>query len=316
MKRVLLIAGGGTLGRYAAKELLRLGCAVDTICHAEMTECGENQRYFHAHADLSYLQSLLAENSYDGIVNFVHYPDVEEYKQVYRLLIANTAHLVFLSSYRVYADLQHPVTESAPRLFDVVKDEAFLLTEDYAVPKSKAEDFLTKECSGQNWTIVRPVISFSDKRFDLFTHYSDFVIKCAENNRPIELPECAKNLTAGLDWAGNTGKIIADLLFKKDAIGEAFTISSAQNLTWGEVAEIYSRLLRCEINYIPEAEFAAKYHPVLQDSWNYWYDRLYDRRIDNTKVLRATGLTSKDFVSIENGIKKELARYYERKNAG
>lgn len=32
MKRVLLIAGGGTLGTYTAEELLRLGHMVDVIC--------------------------------------------------------------------------------------------------------------------------------------------------------------------------------------------------------------------------------------------------------------------------------------------
>lgn len=31
-KSVLLIAGGGTLGKYTAAELLRLGCFVDIIC--------------------------------------------------------------------------------------------------------------------------------------------------------------------------------------------------------------------------------------------------------------------------------------------
>ena len=31
-KRGLLIAGGGTLGNYTARELLRLGAAVDVIC--------------------------------------------------------------------------------------------------------------------------------------------------------------------------------------------------------------------------------------------------------------------------------------------
>ena len=32
MRNVLLIGGGGTLGTYTAKELLRLGHKVDIIC--------------------------------------------------------------------------------------------------------------------------------------------------------------------------------------------------------------------------------------------------------------------------------------------
>ncbi len=34
-KRVLLIAGGGTLGTATAEELLAMGCAVDIICPEE-----------------------------------------------------------------------------------------------------------------------------------------------------------------------------------------------------------------------------------------------------------------------------------------
>ena len=73
MKKVLLIAGGGTLGLYTAKELLRLGHAVDIICLDEMTSDNENLRFFKANATVEYLKELFALNRYDGIVNFIHY---------------------------------------------------------------------------------------------------------------------------------------------------------------------------------------------------------------------------------------------------
>ena len=58
-------------------------------------------------------------------------------------------------------------------------------------------------------------------------------------------------------WTGNivnTGKIIANLLFKENTLGEAYTISSAQNLTWGEVAELYTELAGTEFEWIDEEE--------------------------------------------------------------
>ncbi|MBQ6707084.1 MAG: hypothetical protein IJN07_06245 [Clostridia bacterium] len=36
------------------------------------------------------------------------------------------------------------------------------------------------------------------------------------------------------------------------------------------------------------------------------YDRLFDGKIDNRKILAVTGLTERDFVSIEDGIRREL----------
>ncbi|MBR3966468.1 MAG: NAD(P)-dependent oxidoreductase [Clostridia bacterium] len=76
-KRVLLIAGGGTLGTYTAKELLSMGHKVDIICPEEKTSNDENLRFFRSMATYEYLSELLEKEHYDGIVNFVHYPDVE-----------------------------------------------------------------------------------------------------------------------------------------------------------------------------------------------------------------------------------------------
>ena len=303
MKKVLLIAGGGTLGRYTAKELLNKGCAVDVICLEDYISDNPKLRYFKAKADRNYLTEFLNDKYYDGIVNFIHYTSVDDYKPVHKLLCSKTDQLIFLSSYRVYADLQHPITESAPMLADVVKDdEEFLKTENYALPKTKCERFLREESGTKNWTVVRPVISFSDKRLDLVTVSGHEIIDAARSGKTVILPEAAKNLTAGLDWAGNSGKLIANLLFKKECFGEAYTVSSGQNLTWGEVADIYTRLTGAKFRWTEIDEYVNTGH----GGYGLFYDRLYDRAVDNTKILKATGLKKDDFTSVEEGIKIEL----------
>ena len=301
MKRALLIAGGGTLGTYTAKELLRLGHKVDVVCPEDKVSDNENLRFYKAYATLDYLKELFKENRYDGIVNFLHFSECEGYVPYHELLSRNTDHLIFLSSYRVYADLEHPITEDAPQLIDVIKDnERFFREEKYALSKSKIERFLKDNPYPKIWTVVRPVISFSARRLDLVLHSGETVFDAIKNGGTITLPLEARNLTAGLDWAGNSGKLIANLLFKKECIGEAYTISSAQNLSWGEVADIYTKLLGLKIAWEPIDKNI--------DDWRWYYDRAYDRRIDNSKVLRATGLGYEDFVSIEEGIKLELKR--------
>ena len=303
MKKVLLIAGGGTLGRYTAKELLSKECEVDVICLEDYTSDNPKLRYFKANADLNYLTAYLNDKYYDGIVNFIHYTSVDDYKPVHKLLCSKTDQLIFLSSYRVYADLQHPITETAPMLEDVIKnDEEFLKTENYALPKARCEKFLREESDTENWTVVRPVISFSDKRFDLITVSGHEIIDAARSGKTVILPEAAKNLTAGLDWAGNSGKLIANLLFKNECFGEAYTVSSGQNLTWGEVADIYTRLTGVNFKWADTEEYVKTGH----GGYILIYDRLYDRAVDNTKILKATGLKKDDFASIEEGIKIEL----------
>jgi nucleoside-diphosphate-sugar epimerase len=302
MKKVLLIAGGGTLGTYTAKELLNKGCAVDVICLEDYTSNNPKLCYHKAKADLNYLTEFLKDKYYDGIVNFIHYYVPEMYKPVHKLLTSKTDQLIFLSSYRVYAESKQPLTEESPFLADVVEDEEFLKSEDYAVPKAICEKFLREESGTKNWTVVRPVISFSDKRFDLVTVSGHEIIDAARSGKTVILPEAAKNLTAGLDWAGNSGKLIANLLFKKECLGEAYTVSSGQNLTWGEVADIYTRLTGVNFRWTDTEEYVSTGH----GGNGLFYDRLYDRAVDNTKILKATGFKNEDFTSIEDGIKIEL----------
>ena len=305
-KSVLLIAGGGTLGTYTGQELLRLGCTVDVICLEDKLSDHERLKFYKENADLDFLTGFLQNKHYNGIVNFIHYPDIEEYKPVHELLTAHTDHLIFLSSYRVYADEQHPVTENAPRLLDVSTDSEYLAQETYSVPKAQAENFLWKEAGGRNFTIVRPVISSSSRRFDVVTRGGRFLLNARESGETVYLPRTSRHLTAGLDWAGNSGKLIAHLLFKEETFGQAYTISSAQNLTWEQVADLYTELMGIHFEWV-EDDFYISHYQITGDAlWILLYDRFFDRTIDNSKVLQATGLTAEDFTPFAEGIRTEL----------
>lgn len=308
-KNALLIAGGGTLGTYTASELLRLGANVDVICLEDKESSDERLTYYKSYATNEFLTELFSKKHYDGIVNFIHYTDLEAYKPVHKLLTENTDHLIFLSSYRVYADLKHPITEDAPRLLDVTDDKEFLEKEDYALAKARAENFIRNESNAKNYAIVRPVISFSDKRLDIVTvNNVNFITEKIKNNSPLMLPEITKNKVAGLDWAGNTGKLIANLLFKKETLTETYTVSSAQNLTWGEVADIYTKLTGIRFEWIDSDKWLRHPEYIQNSYWATIYDRFYDRTIDNSKILKATGLSKSDFLTIEEGLKTELAK--------
>lgn len=305
-KRVLLIGGGGTLGTHVGEELLRMGCCVDVICPEEKTSDDPDLRFFRAKGTPEYLQELFGETHYDGTVNFIHYPEVKEYMAVHDLLAAGTEHLIFLSSYRIYADEQHPITESAPQLLETSRDEAFLQHERYALPKAQAENFLREKHAGEHWTAVRPVISFSRYRFDIVNCSGRTVLERAVSGEPVILPEKARALTAGLDWAGNSGKLIAHLLFKPHTFGESYTVSGAPQMTWGEVADLYTRVLGVRFEWMDTQEYLRRYAPEGAANWILTCDRFFERRIDNRKIMAATGLAAKDLRSIEEGLRIEL----------
>ena len=72
---------------------------------------------------------------------------------------------VFLSSARVYAPSDKPITEESPRLLEIVKDTDYLSTDEYALSKARQEDIL--KATGGNYTIIRPYITFAENRFQL-----------------------------------------------------------------------------------------------------------------------------------------------------
>lgn len=277
------------------------------ICPEEKVSNHERLSYHQSLATDELLKELFSHTHYHGIVNFIHYKDVEDYKKVHPLLIQNTDHLIFLSSYRVYADEEHAITENAPRLLDVSKDEEFLATGTYALSKAKCEDYLRRERAGEPWTIVRPVISFSSRRLDLLLYSGRDILDYAESGKDMLLPSMVKDFTAGFDWAGNSGKQIANLLSKPHTIGNTYSIYSGHGMTWGQVAECYAELTGVKIRWCDEDEYVKKHTKVSQVIWAWLYDRRFNRDIDPSAVLFATGLKKEDFVSVKEGIKQELA---------
>ncbi|MBE6758073.1 MAG: NAD-dependent epimerase/dehydratase family protein [Ruminococcaceae bacterium] len=305
---VLLIGGSGTLGEYTMAELLRLGCAhIDVICLDDRTSDDPRVTYYQGDAmAYTYLENFLADRRYDGIVNFLHYSNPNIYPIVHRLLMKRCGHLIFLSSYRVYADEQHPITESAPKLLDVLTDTVFLQREGYAVPKTWCEHYMASTAEN-HWTVVRPVISFSKYRFDLVTHTGAALLDKMAAGETVPLPVEVKELVAGLDWAGNSGKLIANLLFKPAAFREAFTVSTAQNLTWEQVADAYAEVFGLSYKWVSTEEYLKATNRFNYEAFR--YDRMYNRLMDNRKILAVTGLTAADFTPIKEALCIEKARY-------
>ena len=305
--KVLLIAGGGTLGTHTSRELLKLGFDVDVLALEHSDFSDPHLRYIQARVDDAYLDAFFAENRYDAIVDFIHYPDPTVYPARCKKLLNNTQQLIFLSSYRIYADCQHPIRETSPQLAEVCRDDAFLQEYDhYGLSKSRNEAIL-RDSGRSNWTVVRPLISFSHFRFDLITQGANTLLTRPAQGKPILLPAAAADLTAGLTWAGNTGKMIAHLVLNDAAMGEAYTLGTGERHSWREVAGYYTELTGAEFVWVDTEtylEHATRNLP--HDRIILCYDRLYDRQVDNAKIRSATGLDSADFTCVRDALAAEL----------
>ena len=311
-KRVLLIAGGGTLGSYTYPELLVRGWQVDIIDQIPRISFNRNLRWICRSVDECLLEELFAEYRYDTIVDFIHYSDAEKYPKRGSLLLDNTDQLIFLSSYRVYAESKVPLTEDSLQLLDICEDERFLKNETYAVPKSRNERWL-RSSGYRNWTIIRPMISFSHYRLDLVNSGAQtFFIRARQRKKNL-LPVEARYKTAGIGWAGNVGRMIATLCGNEKALGEAFTLGAGEMHTWNDVAEIYREVLNTEFVWVGNEDYLVYATPnTYMDCCMLYYDRLFDRKVDVSKVLEVTDISRKSLVTTEQGIIRELEVLAER----
>ena len=160
MKRVLLVAGTGTLGGPTYAELLKIGYAVDVISLEDFASVTPRLSFLKADASTERMQKFLDGRRYDAIVDFIHMPEREAQARRIDLMLEHTDQFVFLSSYRTYSGRDRVIAESSEQWIDAPANDRMLAEDDYAIPKARGERHLM--ASGRtNWTIIRPVISFT-----------------------------------------------------------------------------------------------------------------------------------------------------------
>lgn len=315
MKRILVLGATGAMGIYLVPELARRGFAVDAL---SLDESGPSAgmagvTYHRCDAkDNGILRKFFARCHYDAIVDFMLY-STAEVEARHRMMTENTDHYIFLSSYRVYADCEHPVRETSPRLLDVTTDEVFLARrlKEYALYKAEQEDVL-RASGARNFTILRPTMVYSTYRYQLVGLEAPTFLYRAQKNKLTVLPENALPLHAAMTWSGDVAKLIAGLLWKDAAMGETFTVGSGEIITWGEVADIYRELTGLRIMTVSPEEYAKVFAISPSEWYKHIYDRFFDRVIDNSKILAVTGMRREDFLPLREGLARELNSIRDR----
>ena len=307
-KKILVIGATGAMGIYLVPELLRKGYQVDALSLDDMTSDHPMLTYIKGDGkDIPFLESLL-KNKYDAIVDFLLYYSPEEFSRYDKLYLENTKHYIFLSTYRVYADSQTPITEASPRLLDTETDEAFLNSGDYSIYKAQEEEVL-KASGYRNWSIVRPAITYSSNRFQLVTLEANTVVYRMLTGKTVVLPEEAMEKQATMSWAGDLAKMFSAIILNPEAYGEVYTFATAEHHTWREVAEIYREIGNLKYVTVNMEDYLNIIAPgSIGSRQQLTYDRCFNRVVDNSKVLKAAGLKQSDLMPLKDGLKAELAK--------
>jgi nucleoside-diphosphate-sugar epimerase len=218
-------------------------------------------------------------------------------------LLESSKRYVFLSSYRVFAESKTPITESSPRLLDVCKDAAYLKTDEYALAKARQEDIL-RQSPKKRWTIVRPSITFSKSRFQLCTLEANTILYRAFSGFPVALPYVMLNKKAAITWAGDTAEMIAAIVLDPGACGEDYNVCSHAVQSWKDVSEAY----KSEIGLKITETSLDKYIWAMGGKYQVLYDRMLDRVMDNSKILKLMGASPTSLANPLEGLRQELSR--------
>ena len=133
---------------------------------------------------------------------------------------------------------------------------------------------------------------------------NEFLVRVKDHKTVIFPKEMLKK-QATMTWAGDVGKMIARLVLNEKAYGETYTAATAEHHTWGEILKTYRRILGMRTKLVS----LDTYRSVVGRVWQIKYDRMLDRVIDNTKVLRAAGMQQSELMPLSEGLRIELYKF-------
>lgn len=303
--RVLVLGGTGAMGSHLCRLLVAYGNDVVCTTRCERASVDGISYVVGDAKDPSFLKGLLAER-WSAVVDFMVW-STADFRERYRDFLSATGQYIFTSSYRVYAD-SLVIREDSPRLLDVMDDPAYLATDEYALCKARCEDLLFAS-SACNWTVVRPAVTYDGGcgRLQLGVFESSEWLWRAMNGVAVPLPREMLAKQATMSYAGDVAKMIARLVGNPAALGEVFTVSGSDHMTWHEAADAYASVLPLEVCECPLPDFERARGGVYQIR----YDRMFDRVVDNSKVLAATGMGNEKLLSMRDGLPRELRTWLQ-----
>ena len=309
--KVLILGGTGAMGVSLSQILSNNGNEVYvTTRENRKDEYGVHYVKGNAH-DTSFVKEAL-KNGYDAIVDFMHY-DISEFTQErIEMFLNSTKHYIFFSSSRVYGKSDKLITEVTPRLLDSCEDEEYLKTGEYALTKAREENLL-RSFHKKNWTIIRPYITYNTERLQLGVLEKEAWLYRALRGKTIvffkDIAEHFTTLTYGYDLA----YVLSMLLCNEKAYGETYHITSNENAKWSEVLKVYKEILTKKLGKEPDTKLIDKAERINSlNRYQIKYCRLFDRRFDNSKVLKAVG-TDYRFTSLKDGLTKCLSGFIDEK---
>lgn len=282
VENVLVLGGTGAMGKHTVYELSKNNVGV-FVTSRSVRESKDNVTYIQGNAkELDFL-SEICQRRWDAIIDFMVYT-IDELNERIDLLLNSTDQYIFISSARVYAD-SPLINEESPRLLDVCQDKEYVASNEYAIAKAKEENVLF-ESGYKNWTIVRPSLTYAENRLQLGVYEKENWLYRALHGRSIVFSKDLMDRYYTLSYGKDVAEGIAQLVGKKEAIGQAFHIVIQESFQWKEILNIYLDTLEKRTGKRPKVVLTEKCTNLKLPYAKYQvlYGRYFNRHFDNSKI--------------------------------
>ncbi|WP_237134321.1 NAD-dependent epimerase/dehydratase family protein [Pseudohongiella sp. O18] len=310
MTKALVLGGTGAMGAHLVDLLEDEGYQVYVTTRKNRTPHGSIKYIVGDAKDSAFIDTLVGSN-WDVIVDFMHYSTQIFECRVTRFL-NSTRQYVYLSSARVYADSSSSIGENHPRLLDTSRDTSFLESDEYAIEKAQQEDVLLNT-GLNNWTIVRPYITFSENRLQLGIFEKEGWLYRALRGRTIIFSQDMNEKITTLSYGLEIAVMIKSVIGNPEALGRIYNTTTSEHIRWNSVIKIYLDCIenfngsRPKVLLVGEQEL-MKCKPV---KYQFKYDRIYDRKFDSSEVLQFC--PDLNFRSVSESLASCVEKFLERR---
>ena len=150
------------------------------------------------------------------------------------------------------------------------------------------EENILKEYTSNNWTIIRPYITYNTNRLQLGVYEKENWLWRALNGKAIVIPKDILERKTCITYGEDLGKAIYQIIEDKSSFGEAFNIVNPKYITWRQVLDTYLKILEDKKGFKPNIK-VIKNSESLETIWNsaqIKYDRLFDRTFNSEKIIK------------------------------
>lgn len=303
--KILFIGGTGLISSACSDLAVKRGMDLYILNRGESTKYpvpkGAKQLLGNVYQDESGVAAVLEDYHFDVVVDWIAFTSTDIERDL-RLFSGKTDQFIFISSASAY--------QKPPRHY-IITEETPLVNPfwDYSQNKIACEERLMQAYRHDGFpvTIVRPSLTYGPSQLPLCTNswqqpYT--IIERMKQGKKIVIPGDGTSLWA-FTWNTDFAVGFLGLFGNKDAIGEAFHITSDEVLTWNQAYEEVGRVLGVELDIVHIAsDLIAKYNDHAIGSLI--GDKINSAVFDNGKIKRFVP----EFdckVPWEEGIRRTLA---------